>query len=148
MSKLEKLPRPTFTLNSSEAAWNFTKTLWDAYIGQTVVSEAAKLQQSQAACDKPLLQRVFDTGQFSELTTADMFLNKMKELAVITVHKAVHLRNLYLMNQESDEPIRVYVARVNAMCYMIVHCTCSMDNSFRDLVVHQIIKHGMRDQEV
>ena len=41
-SKLEKLPRPTFTLNSSEATWNFTKTLWDAYIGQTVVSDPVK----------------------------------------------------------------------------------------------------------
>ena len=62
-SKLEKLPRPTFTLQSSEAAWNFTKTQWDAY--------------------KPLLQRVFDTGVYSTLNTPDLFLAKMKERAVV-----------------------------------------------------------------
>ena len=61
-ARLEKLPRPTFSLNSSEATWNFTKTLWDAYIGQTTATESVKLQQLQAACDKSLLQRVFDTG--------------------------------------------------------------------------------------
>ena len=76
-SKLEKLPRPTFTLNSSEATWNFTKTLWDAYIGQTNASESVKLQQLQAACDKPLLQRVFDTGGYASLTTVDLFMTKM-----------------------------------------------------------------------
>ena len=128
-TKLEKLPWPTFSLNSSEASWNFTKTLWDAYISQTPSSEAVKLQQLQAACEKPLLQRVFDTGMYSTLTTADMFMAKMKELAVITVHKAVHLRNLYLMNQEPEEPIRAYVARLTAtadMCDMTMTCQWSV----------------------
>jgi hypothetical protein len=48
-SRLEKLPRPVFSLNSSEATWNFTKTLWDAYISQTATTEPMKLQQLQAA---------------------------------------------------------------------------------------------------
>ena len=150
-TKLEKLPRPTFSLNSSEASWNFTKTLWDAYISQTPASETVKLQQLQAACEKPLLQRVFDTGAYTTLTTADMFLAKMKELAVITVHKAVHLRNLYLMNQEPDEPIRAYVARLTAtadMCDMTMQCQCNNINSYRDLVVHQLVIHSMRDPDI
>ena len=54
-----------------------------------------KLQQLHTACDKALLQRVFDTGMYATLTMADLLLEKMKELAVVTMHKAVHLRNLY-----------------------------------------------------
>ena len=55
------------------------------------------------------------------------------------------------MPKESDETIRAYVARVNAttdMCGMVMKCTCCLDNSYRDLVVHQLVIHGMRDQEI
>ena len=61
-SKLEKLPRPTFTLNMTESQWSFTKIQWDNYINQSTVSESVKLMQLQAACDDALRQRVFDTG--------------------------------------------------------------------------------------
>ena len=44
-SKLEKLPRPTFTLNMTESQWSFTKIQWDNYIKQSVVSESVKLMQ-------------------------------------------------------------------------------------------------------
>ena len=137
-SRLEKLPRPIFSLNSSEATWNFTKTLWDAYISQTAATDSVKLQQLQAACDKALLQRVYDTGMYATLNTVELFLEKIKELAVVTVHKAVHLRNLYRLTQESDKTIRAYVARVTAtadMCGMTMKCTYGLDNSYRDLVV-------------
>ena len=149
--RLEKLPRPIFSLNSSEAMWNFTKTLWDAYNSQTAVTDSVKLQQLQAVCDKVLLQRLFDTGMHATLDKVELFLAKMKELAVVTVHKVVHLRKLFQVTQESDETIREYVARVTAtadMCCMTMKCTCGLDNSYRDLVVHQLIIHGMRDQEI
>jgi len=42
---------------------------WDNYIKQSVVSEAVKLLQLQAACDDALRQRVLDTGTYSSLTT-------------------------------------------------------------------------------
>ena len=93
--KLEKLPRPTFTLNMTESQWNYTRTLWDSYIKQTVVPEATKVMQLQAACDNSLRQRVFDTGTHASLTTEEAFLDKMKELAVIVIHRSIHLRNLW-----------------------------------------------------
>ena len=58
-SKLEKLPRPTFTLNMTESQWSFTKIQWDNYIKQSAVSESVKLMQLQASCDDALRQRVF-----------------------------------------------------------------------------------------
>ena len=68
-SKLEKLPRPVFTLGMSESAWEFVMVQWNAYIGQGNVSPAQSLQQIQAACSADLLQRVYDTGSYSTLTT-------------------------------------------------------------------------------
>ena len=66
-SKLEKLPRPTFTLKMTESQWSFKKTQWDNYINQSVVSDSVKLMQLQAAFDDPLRQRIVDTGTYSSL---------------------------------------------------------------------------------
>ena len=94
--KLERLPRPTFTLNMTESKWNFTVLSWDSYIGQSPLApEATKLMQLRAACDEGLRQRIYDTGNFATLVTTDLFLAKMKELAVVTIHKSVHLMNLW-----------------------------------------------------
>ena len=151
--KLEKLPRPTFSLNMTESKWNFLVIQWKNYIGQSPnAEEATKLMQLQAACDDDLRQRVYDTGNFATLNTTALFLAKMKELAVITVHKSVHLMNLWRMLQETDETIRAFVARVTAtadMCGMSVPCLqCNRNLSYRDQVVQQIIIHGMRDNDV
>ena len=110
-SKLEKLPRPTFNLQMTESQWSFTKIQWDNYINQTQVPDAMKLSQLQAACSEGLRQRDFDTGLYGTLTTSQAFLQKMEELAVVKVHKSVHLRNLWRMTQQPDETIRAFVAR-------------------------------------
>ena len=34
------------------------------------------------------------------------------------------------------------------MCGMSMKCTCGLDNSYRDLSVHQLVIHGMHDQEI
>ena len=110
--------------------------------------------QVQAACDDGLRQRVFDTGTYATLTTVEQFLSKMKELAVIVVHKLIHLMNLWKMSQQSDEPIRAFAARVTAtadMCGMVIECpnqACKKDIVYRDHVVHQMIIHGMRDNDI
>ena len=54
-AKLESLPRPKFTLNMSEAKWQFTNMQWTAYIAQTPASDDQKVEQLRAACEKDLL---------------------------------------------------------------------------------------------
>ena len=153
-SKLEKLPRPVFSLNMTEAQWSFKKLQWDNYISQSVVTPTVQLMQLQAACDDQLRQRVFDTGVYASLITTDTFLNKMKELAVIVVHKSIHLMNLWKMQQQPDEPIRAFAARLTAtadMCGMKVECTnttCKKEICYRDQVVHQLVIHGMRENGI
>ena len=153
-AKLERLPRPTFTLNMTEAAWQFKLIEWTSYIGQTAVTADTKLLQLRAACDGDLSQRVYDSGDYSGLDTENKLLARMKELAVIKIHKSVHLMNLYRMCQESDEAIRAFVARVTGtadMCGMTVKCPkegCNTEVSFRDEVVKQVIIHGMANLEV
>ena len=93
--------------------------------------------QLQAACDNSLRQRVFDTGTHASLTTEEAFLDKMKELAVIVIHKSIHLRNLWKTVQQSDERVRAFMARVMStadMCNMVVECpnqACGKKVSYR-----------------
>ena len=61
---------------------------WNAYIGQGTVSPAQSLQQLQAACSADLLQRVYDAGSYTTLTTTALFLPAMEKLPVLKVHKA------------------------------------------------------------
>ena len=69
----------------------------------------------------------------------------MKELAAVTVHWAIHLLNLWLMGQESNKP---RVTATADMCCMDVKCNCVLYVLYRDEVVHQVVIHGMRDQEI
>ena len=78
----------------------------------------------------------------------------MKELSVIVVHKSIYLMNLWKMRQQSDELIRAFAARVTSTadsCNMVVKCpntTCQQDVTYRDHVVHQIIIHGMKNNDI
>ena len=153
-TKLERLPRPVFSLNMTEANWQFKVIEWRSYIGQTAATPENKLLQLRAACDEELRQRVYDSGNYSGLDTENKFLARMKELAVIKIHKSVHLMNLYRMVQDSDEAIRAFVARVTGtadMCGMTVKCPtegCNTDVSFRDEVVKQVVIHGMSNMDI
>ena len=85
-----------------------------------------QLMQLQTACEAALRRRVFDTGTYSALNTPELFLKKIKELAVIVDHKSLHLINLWRMSQQPVEPIRAFTARVTAtadMCGMTMKCS-------------------------
>ena len=153
-AKLESLPRPKFTLNMSEAKWQFTNMQWTAYIAQTPASDDQKVEQLRAACEKDLLQRVYDCGNFHTLNTIALLLAKMKELAVITVHKTIHMVHLWKMVQESGETIRAFAARVTGkadLCEMTVPCPttgCDTKVPYRDEVVLQVLLQGMFDKDI
>ena len=153
-AKLESLPRPKFSLAMTESKWQFINMQWEAYIAQTNASTEQKVQQLRAACDKDLLQRVYDCGNFTSLTDTALLLAKMKELAVITVHKTIHMVHLWKMTQDSDERIRAFAARISGkadLCEMTVDCpsdTCDTRVPYRDEVVLQVLLQGMQDKDI
>ena len=73
-SRLEKLPRPVFTLNMTEAAWDFKVIEWESYIQQTPATDNTKLLQLRAACDDGLRSRVYDSGDFASLNNVTLLL--------------------------------------------------------------------------
>ena len=99
--KLERLPRPTFNLGMTEKDWGY-QTM---NITQTAVSPQEQLLQLRAACTDDLLRLVYEAGDFSQITTAHLLLNKMKLLAVKKVHKIRHMTNMWEMSQSEGERI-------------------------------------------
>ena len=97
---------------------------------------------------------MYDCGTFSSLDTVELLLSKMKELAVVTVHKTIHMVHLWKMTQESDERIRAFAARITGkadLCEMTVDCPktgCDTKASYRDEVVLQVLLQGMSDKDV
>ena len=53
-----------------------------------------------------LKRGIYDSGDYSGLDTEEKFLTRTKDLAVIRIHKSVHLMNLHRILQESYEGIR------------------------------------------
>ena len=109
----------------TESAWQYTEIDWESYINQTPgITDNVKLLQLRAACDESLKQRVQDAGGWNLDTVAGL-LAKMKELAVIKVHKSRHMANLYNIRQQSDESVRAFVSRLTGTadcCGMTVTC--------------------------
>ena len=153
--RLEKLPRPTFTLDMSQAEWSFTEAQWTAYISQQAgLREEVKVQQLQAACDQALLRRVYDDGGLAALDTEAKLLAKVKKLAVRVVHKTLHMQNLWNMIQQAEEPIRAFASRLTGtaeLCDFTMTCssdTCNHKNSYKDQMIMQALLKGMSDTDI
>ena len=152
--KLEKLPRPSFELEMTQAEWAFKHSQWQAYIGQSPVSESVKVQQLRAACSDDLLRRVYDTGDLANMNTEALLLGHIKKIAVRVVHKTRHLQNLWAMVQSPEESVRAFVSRLVGtaeLCDLFVSCSkagCSQKTSYRDEVVMQALLKGMNDADI
>ena len=95
--KLEKYPRPTFSLGMSEGDWSYAEINWNSYIGQTPVSPQEQLLQLRAACEDDLLRRIYESGDFMNINTVELLLARMKLLAVKQIHKTRHMMNMWEM---------------------------------------------------
>ena len=152
--RLEKLPRPTFQLDMSQSEWAFQHSQWKAYISQTVVQEATKVQQLRAACTNDLLRRVYDAGDLASLNTEELLMQQIKKIAVRVVHKTLHLQNMWSMTQAPDEVVRAFVSRLVGtaeLCDLYVTCSkgdCPQKTSYRDEVVLQALLKGMHDVDI
>ena len=151
--KLEKLPRPSFQLEMTQAEWAFKLSQWQAYIAQSVVSEPIKVQQLRAACDDDLLRRIYDAGDLAGMNT-EALLAQIKQLAVKVFHKTLHLQNLWSMSQSPEEPIRAYASRLIGtaeLCDLLITCSkvgCNQQTSYRDEMVLQALLRGMHYKDI
>ena len=88
------------------------------------------------------------------LNTEALLLEKIKSLAVVTLHSAVHLVELRNLQQGQNEPIRKFVARarnIASSCNLSKKCTrngCTADVSFLDEAVFGVVLAGLQDSNI
>ena len=147
--------RPEIDLGASEHEWKFFKAEFDRYkrttgiVGTTVLDE---LWHCQAKNLRTLMQA--ETA-VSDLDTEQKLLEKIKSLAVVTLHSAVHLVELRNIQQGQSEPIRKFVARarnIASSCNLMKKITgtdCNEDVSFLYETVFGVILAGLlRDTNI
>ena len=84
----------------TESDWAFSQMNWQFYIGQVQVSDPSRAAPP-AQCSEDLLRRVYEFGDFSEITTCESMLDRMKMLVVRQIHRTVHIINMFEEQQTS-----------------------------------------------
>ena len=143
--------RPEIDLGASEADWRFFIAEFERYKRSTGVNGTTVLDELWHCQAKPL-RTLMQAEATTDLTTEDLLLAKIKSLAVVTLHSAVHLVELRNLQQGQNEPIRKFVARarnIATSCNLSKKCTgCQIDVTFLDETVFGVVLAGLKDSNI
>ena len=118
--KPEKFPCPTVGLNEPIEKWEDFSSSWQQYKEEYCLSGKKLTRQLVACCSPDLatsLSRVSGRKHF-ELEETEI-LKQMKNLVVRFENPAVHVQTFLAMNQQPDEGIRHFLARLRGVA---THC--------------------------
>jgi len=101
LAKTEKPKRPSITLNMSESDWIFFEHRWTRYRRQSNIQGQQISDELWACMDHELERLAFQDGIRTE--NPDQLLIHIKNLAVTTVHTALHVVALHELKQTDTE---------------------------------------------
>jgi hypothetical protein len=93
---------------------------------------------------------MFQDDHQIETKDKDTILAAIKWLAVKAENVMISQINLHSLQQELEENIRNFAAHVKGqaeLCNLMVNCTCGENVRYTDQIVHDIIVHGLHDQD-
>ena len=99
----------------SEESWRFFLDEWSRYKRQTGIKYQELLDELWNCMTDDLRQLAFAKGGTTNLTTEADMTERIKSLAVVSLHPSVHVVNLHEMRQESDENVHAFAARVRGI---------------------------------
>ena len=146
--------RPEIDLGASEHEWNFFVAEFERYKRTTGISGSTVLDELWHCQNKSLRSLMQAEASVSTLNTEALLLEKIKSLAVVTLHSAVHLVELRNLQQGQNEPIRKFVARaknIASSCNLIKKCTkpgCDTEISFLNETVFGVVLAGLKDSNI
>ena len=144
--------RPEVDLGATEHDWRFFKAEFERYKRTTGITGLTVLDELWHCQTKALRSLMQAEAPSETLDTEAKLLDKMKSLAVVTLHSAVHLVELRNLQQGQHEPIRKFVARarnIATSCDLSKKCAgCARDVSFLDETVFGVVLAGIRDTNI
>ena len=87
-------------------------------------------------------------------TDPEVLLNRIKSLAVTTLHPSIHVVNLHQMRQNNDEPTKAFSARVRSVaanCNLQKLCSgpsCTEMVSYIEETCYHVVMAGLHDQDM
>ena len=151
-SRVEKPKRPVIECGMSETDWTFFVHKWQRYTRQTKLNTQQKVDELWACMDSELERLAFSDGLDS--ANSETLLEKIKTLAVTTIHPSLHIVSLHKMQQTSEESTKAFSARVKATannCNLKKRCTregCDETVSFLEETCYHVIMTGLNDDEM
>lgn len=148
----QKRKRPMIKEDMSEEDWRFFESEWKDYKGATGVSGAELLSELWACMEDDLKRTAFEQGDKDKLTSEDLMMKKVKELAVTVLHTSRHTVKLHGAAQEAFETTKAFAARVKGLAYnckLQKTCDgCDAVVSFLDETVYHQVLAGLDNKEM
>ena len=151
-SKVEKPKRPTVSTGFSESDWQFFVHKWERYSRQTQIQESQLTDELWSCMDDELEKLAFSDGCSG--LNSETLLNRIKLLAVTTLHPSVHVVNLHQMKQNTGESTKSFSARVKGVagnCNLSKECSnigCTENISYLEETCYHVVMSGISNQEL
>lgn len=149
-SKTTKKHRPSISNQMSEETWRFFLDEWARYKRQTGIAGQELLDELWNCMTDELRQLAFAEGGNTNLTTEDQMTDKIKRLAVITLHTSVHVVNLHELRQQSDQNVHTFAAQVRGIatnCGLQKKCgNCQEVVNYTEETAYHVVMAGLCDQ--
>ena len=152
-ARVEKFRRPTISGGGSSEDWAYFKTRWEEYSLATGLDDNSKVPQLLECCDEQLRRDLTRAaGGTLASHTEDNVLAAIRKLAVREDNTMVARFALHNMQQDADEPIRAFGARIKGqagVCQFSVSCPkCETQVPYTDQVLRDVVVQGLYDQEI
>ena len=150
--KTEKPKRPSVTTGLSESEWTFFVNKWERYVRQAKLEGQHMVDELWTCMDSELEKLAF--GDNVATNDPTVLLQKIKSLAVTTLHPSIHVVNLHQMKQNQDESSKAFSTRVRstaANCNLQKPCTkdgCSEVVSYIEETCYHVVMSGLADQDM
>ena len=149
------VPRPEIGLHSTEAEWRFFVSEFDRYKRTTGVTGVQSIIDELWHCMNKDLKTLMQSETLDDNLNTEVGLKeKMYNLAVVTLHSAVHLVTLRKLQQTQSETIREFVARarnIASNCDLSKQCPadgCDTVVDYLDETVFGVVLAGLRDHNI
>ncbi|CAB4041678.1 Hypothetical predicted protein, partial [Paramuricea clavata] len=151
--KVERVKRPNVCAGGSSEEWSYFITRWQEYAEATKIQGKEKVIQLLECCDENLRKDMTrNEGGSLVDKTADEVMAAIKKLAVRAENIMVARVELHNMQQDRDEPIRHFEARLRGqanICKFTIPCpTCNVDLNYTEQILRDIVTRGLADHEI
>jgi hypothetical protein len=152
-AKVETVRRPTVSAAGTSEEWSCFLTRWEEYKTATKLSGSDVVIQLLECCEEDLRKDLTRAagGTLTNKPEVEV-IRQMKLLAVRQENVLVARIELYEMQQDVEESIRSYAARVKGqadVCKYIINCpNCKHDVNYTIEILKDIVVKGILDGQI